>query len=283
MCRLCYKQPYLQPEDSIDMNTKNIIQTAISSLLITFCLTGLGRAADIQSQAGAINIAAEQRTLTQVMLKNYLLSGLGIRARKADQELTDALQQFTAQQQQLVSFITDAEVQQQLALMNENWTSVQKLYRQAPNKQRFKALYFGNEMLLSQGDVMLKKTLQSKADDSAQPLSLLGQQELLCQQLVIIYAMTAWGVGSEANTSYDAISADLLKNMALLQRLPQNTTEINDQLQQLRSSLEQTLEVSKARPGALLPALVDRSVVKVVLQLKQLQSEYLSLAGANNA
>ncbi|WP_299200362.1 hypothetical protein [uncultured Amphritea sp.] len=265
------------------MNTKTIIQASLSTLLITLCLTGLARAADIQSQAAAISIAAEQRTLTQVMLKNYLLSGLGIRARKADQELAGALQQFTAQQQQLVGFVTDAQVQQQLALMSESWKTVQQQYRQTPNKQRFKTLYSGNEALLSQGDVMLNKVVQSKADDSAQPLSLLGQQELLCQQLVVIYAMTAWGVASEADLSYDAISADLLKNMALLQALPQNTAEINDQLQRLSNTLEQTLEVSKARPGALLPALVDRSVVKAVLQLQQLRSEYLSLAGANNA
>ncbi len=283
MCKLCYKQPIKQPEDSIDMNTKTIIQASLSTLLITLCLTGLARAADIQSQAAAISIAAEQRTLTQVMLKNYLLSGLGIRARKADQELAGALQQFTAQQQQLVGFVTDAQVQQQLALMSESWKTVQQQYRQTPNKQRFKTLYSGNEALLSQGDVMLNKVVQSKADDSAQPLSLLGQQELLCQQLVVIYAMTAWGVASEADLSYDAISADLLKNMALLQALPQNTAEINDQLQRLSNTLEQTLEVSKARPGALLPALVDRSVVKAVLQLQQLRSEYLSLAGANNA
>lgn len=95
--------------------------------------------------------------------------------------------------------------------------------------------------------------------------------------------MTAWGVASETDSSYESIADELHKNMALLQGLPQNTAEINEQLQQLSLALERTLKVSKARPGALLPALVDRSVVKVVLQLEQLQTGYLSLASAENS
>ncbi len=279
MCKPCYKQPTKQPEDSIDMNTKKIIQAAISTLLISLSLAGVARAADISSQAGVISVTANQRTLTQVMMKNYLLSALGVRARKADEALQQAAQQFTVQQQQL-SGVAAADLQAQVASMSQNWQQVRQQYQRKANKQNFNELYSANNALLRQADLLLDKALQTKADGSAQPLTLVGQQELLCQQLVVIYAMTAWGVASATDLSYDTISADLRTNMAELQGLPQNTAEINAQLQQLSTSLEQALSVAKARPGALLPALVDRSVVKVIMQLEQLQSAYLSLADA---
>ncbi|WP_428034699.1 hypothetical protein [Amphritea sp.] len=261
------------------MNTKKIIQAAISTLLISLSLAGVARAADISSQAGVISVTANQRTLTQVMMKNYLLSALGVRARKADEALQQAAQQFTVQQQQL-SGVAAADLQAQVASMSQNWQQVRQQYQRKANKQNFNELYSANNALLRQADLLLDKALQTKADGSAQPLTLVGQQELLCQQLVVIYAMTAWGVASATDLSYDTISADLRTNMAELQGLPQNTAEINAQLQQLSTSLEQALSVAKARPGALLPALVDRSVVKVIMQLEQLQSAYLSLADA---
>lgn len=283
MCKLCYKQPLPQPEDTIGMKTKKIIKASISTLLMTLCLAGLARAADIKTQAEAISIAAQQKTLTQVMMKNYLFSALGVRSRNADEQLAEAAQQFTAQQQQLADFVADEGVQQQLARMNQSWPSVQKQFQKKPAKLRFKELFSGNEALLTEADTMLKKVVQAKPNDSAQPLSLLGQQDLLCQRLAVLYAMTAWGVASEADSSYETIADELHKNMALLQGLPQNTAEINEQLQQLSLALERTLKVSKARPGALLPALVDRSVVKVVMQLEQLQTDYLSLTSAENS
>lgn len=276
MCRLCYKLPLKQPEDSIDMKTKKIIKASISTLLMTVCLAGLARAAEINTQAEAIAMAAQQRTLTQVMLKSYLFSALGVRARNADEQLTQATQKFSAQQQQLTDFVADGAVQQQLVRLGQSWQSAQKLYQRKADKMHFKELYSGNEILLSQADATLEKVVLAKPDDNARPLSLLGQQELLCQQLVVLYAMTAWGVAAEANTSYDAISGELRSNMAALQELPQNTPQINQQLEQLSYALERTIQVSKARPGAMLPALVDRSVVKVVMQLQQLQADYLS-------
>lgn len=280
MCKPCYKQPLQQPEDTIGMKTKKIIKASISTLLMTLCLAGLARAADIKTQPEAISVAAQQRTLTQVMMKNYLFSALGVRSRNADEQLAKATQQFTSQQQQLAEFVADEGVQQQLARMSQSWPAVQQQFQRKPDKLRFKELYSDNETLLTEADSTLKKVVQAKPDVRAQPLSLLGQQELLCQRLVVLYAMTAWGVASEADSSYETITSELHENMALLQALPQNTAEINEQLQQLNQALERTLQVSKARPGALLPALVDRSVVKVVMQLEQLQSDYRSLAGA---
>ena len=249
-------------------------------LLLSLSLIGLAQAASTSTGAGVVNVAAEQRTLTQVMLKNYVLSGLGVRSRKANQALAEAITRFDLQQQQLMPAVTDTQVLQQLQLMQKSWVSLQILYKEKPNLSRLAELYTMNEDILNQSTVLLEKMASVKLSKGVGMLELIGRHELLCQRLSALYGMMAWGMSEEIKAAYQDTYRALSDNLIKLQSLPLNTDSINRGLKKTQQQFERVRKTAEASKEAFVPGLIDRSVVRMVEQADQLQAEYLQLASS---
>ncbi len=241
-------------------------------------VTGPTYAANISTAAEVVNTAAEQRTLIQVMLKNYVLSGLGVRSRKADQALTEAIARFDLQQQQLNAAVTDFQVLHQLQLVQQSWALLQGEYKQKPDRARLAELYTLNENTLKQGTLLLEGMVN--LSKGAQMLELMGQHELLCQRLSALYGMMAWGMGAEIEPAYRETYQALDYNLIKLESLPHTTPSISRGLKKARQQLERIRKTADASKDAFVPGLVDRSVVRMVEQANQMQAEYVQLAGS---
>ena len=177
------------------------IKNSFYILLLLFGLSHTALSAPITNGAEAIAAAAQQRTLTQTMLKNYVLSGLGVRSRKADKALAEAITEFNLQQQQLEQFITDSAIRQQLAVQAETWQQVQSLYQKAPNKDDLPALFSATEALLSDGDRMQFLMQQVQLSDAATVIDLSGRLQFMCQRMSALYGMVSWGFEAQGSTA----------------------------------------------------------------------------------
>ncbi len=276
-----YCSPKIQAsEANIGMSLITIKTQFLTFLLLSLSLIGLAQAANISTGAEVVNAAAEQRTLTQVMLKNYVLSGLGVRSRKANQALTKAITRFDLQQQQLMSAVTDTQMLQQLQLIQQSWISLQVQYKQKPDLTRLAELYTMNENILNQGTVLLEDMASAKLSKGTDMLELMGQHELLCQRLSALYGMMAWDRRDEIETAYQETYRALSDNLIKLQALPLSTASIKRGLKKTRQQLERLRKTAEASKEAFVPGLIDRSVVRMVEQADQLQAEYLQLASS---
>lgn len=276
-----YCSPKIQaPEGNIGMSLITIKRQFYVFLLLFLSLIGLTQAANISTGAEVVNAAAEQRTLTQVMLKNYVLSGLGVRSRKANQALTKAITRFDLHQQQLMSAVTDTQVLQQLQLIQQSWVSLQVEYKQKPDLSRLAELYAMNERILNQGTALLEGMASAKLSKGTVMLELMGQHELLCQRLSALYGMMAWDRRDEIEIAYQETYRALSDNLIKLQSLPLTTTSIKRGLKKTRQQLERVRKTAEASKEAFVPGLIDRSVVRMVEQADQLQAEYLQLASS---
>ncbi|BBB27922.1 conserved hypothetical protein [Amphritea japonica ATCC BAA-1530] len=248
--------------------------------LLLLCVTGPTYAANISTAAEVVNAAVEQRTLIQVMLKNYVLSGLGVRSRKANQALAEAITRFDLQQQQLNAAVTDIQVLHQLKQMEQSWVLLQRQYKQKPDRARLVELYTMNENTLKQGTLLLEGMVVGNLSKGAQMLELMGQHELLCQRLSALYGMMAWGMRAEVEPAYRETYQALGDNLIKLEAIPYTTPSINQGLKKIGQQLERIRKTADASKDAFVPGLVDRSVVRMVEQANQLQAEYLQLAGS---
>ncbi|RRC98805.1 hypothetical protein [Amphritea balenae] len=232
----------------------------------------------INSAAEAVYIATEQRSLSQAMLKNYVLSGLGVRSRKADKALIQAMADFNQQQQLLDRFITDTQVRQQLAIMAQRWQQVEVHYKQTPSKQHLLALYAANESLLIQADEVLNAMATANLSRVTPMLNFAGQQALLCHRLSALYGMMAWGFRAEAEPSYKQVYSQFSDTLQALESVGENTPLIGHNLKSLQRQLERTQATATASQDTFLPGLVDRSAVNMLKKVDELQAEYLVLA-----
>lgn len=260
------------------MLSRTLKKQFFAFLFVSVCLTGLAQAANTSTAAEIVNIAAEQRTLTQVMLKNYVLSGLGVRSRKANQALTEAMTEFDLQQRQLMSAVTDNQIIQQLQLMQQSWVSLQVGYKQKPDPSRLTELYTLNENILNQGTVLLAGMATVRLSRGTEMLALIGRHELLCQRLSALYGMMAWGMSDGIESVYQETYQSLNDNLLKLQSLSLNTPSIKKRLKQTLKQLERVRKTADASKSDFVPGLIDRSVVRLVVLADQLQAEYLQLA-----
>lgn len=254
------------------------IKNSFYILLLLFGLSQTALSAPVTNGAEAVAAAAQQRTLTQAMLKNYVLSGLGVRSRKADKALSKAMTEFSLQQQQLEQFITDSAVRQQLAVQAQSWQQVQSLYQKKPNKDDLLALYAANEKLLSDGNQLLQLMRDANLSQAAPMLDLNGQQQLLCQRLSALYGMMAWGFENQARPAYEQLFDTFTVNLTQLQGMSDNTPLISHNIKGLYRQIQRVETTASASGEKFIPGLVDRSAVKILQKVDELQAEYLILA-----
>lgn len=254
------------------------IKNSFALLLLLFGFSQTAWSAPITQGAEAVAAAAEQRTLTQTMLKNYILSGLGVRSRKADRALSDAIAAFDDRQQALQQFIIDNAVRQQLNAQQQVWQQVKQLYQESPSQDNLPALFAANEQLLDEGNKLLSAMRAANLSEVSQMLDLNGQQQMLCQRLSALYAMMAWGFEGQARPAYEQLYDIFTGNLTLLQGISANTPLINHNIKRLYRDILRIESTASASGDNYIPGLVDRSAVKVLEKVNELQAEYLILA-----
>ena len=256
----------------IKIKVSSIITLAVFSLLLPMKLW-----AAIETPAEAVHLATEQRSLSQAMLKNYILSGLGVRSRKADRALADAMASFEYQQQQLSQFITDNRVRIELANVDTAWQQVKGYYAQKPSQGKLKSFYGTNEALLNATNKLVQSLHEAGLSRATPMLDLSGELEFLCLRISALYGMMALGLEAEAQSSYSNGFERFSATVYNLQQL-ENTPLIGHNLKQLERQLERTRSTAAASQDTYIPGLIDRSVVKMLKQVDELQAEYLVLA-----
>ncbi|MRT18475.1 pilus assembly protein PilP, partial [Vitellibacter sp. q18] len=97
----------------------------------------------------ALDIAGQQRMLSQRIVKAYLLMGQDILPDKSSIQLHDSVAQFESQLADLEGYLKAGEMARDLKSVRKEWTAFRKLATTAPNQENAAKLIQQSEELLS--------------------------------------------------------------------------------------------------------------------------------------
>ncbi len=90
---------------------------------------------EITNLAQAVNEAGRQRMLTQRLLKDYAMIGLGNTFKNPSQDLKNIMKMFDEHLTALTNFAIDPETQNSLNRPRKLWEPIKKMLQKTPTKR----------------------------------------------------------------------------------------------------------------------------------------------------
>jgi len=236
-------------------------------------------AREIRTPHEAVYKAINQSMLTQRMLKNYVLIGMGVRARKAQEELSTSINAFDSQIAELLYFARDDLSREHLRNVNKLWKELKPYYLSPPNRSDVQDLRERTEELLRTSDKVVLSFQRQTDFDSAYLAGLSGRQAVLSQRIAALYSLMAWGYEKQYLESYKTSYNQFSDALAFMEASQINTPFINKALYQVKRQFRRFAFSGKRDNGhiAYAPALINHSAEKILERINQVTGLYASL------
>ena len=124
------------------------------ALGLCLCLSGLPAWATL-SNAEALNLAGQQRMLSQRIAKSYLMLGSQVRPDVANQQLDQSLASFESNQQALDDYAPTATIRQQLHSASQLWQDYRQLALSPADQAHAMQLLAQADVLLAQSEQLV--------------------------------------------------------------------------------------------------------------------------------
>lgn len=215
---------------------------------LAFTLGPFAGVALAQKDAGSIsiNLAGEQRMLTQRVAKLYNQIGLNILPGPATGQIAVASVQFESNLEALKTVVADSQNASgaHRNLVNE-WLKLKKSMSMAISREAAEALAQQSEHTLAAAERLTSVIEDSNKSEASRLINLSGRQRMLSQRIAANYLLRSWGVESSAvrenlDNSVKDFSAGLEKLLARKENSDEIRLELEEVAQQwewLRASL----------------------------------------------
>lgn len=166
------------------------------SILLPFLMLSLFSMATAQGAglAELIDTAGTQRMLTQRMMKNYALLGMGIHTGNTQRELRDSVARFDANLERLEKAGLGPEVAQRLAEVKKEWHPIREQLLEPPEKERAAGLHEALDRLMAHSQGVVDALTKKSGSEQGEVVGLAGRQRMLSQRMAALYALSAWRI-----------------------------------------------------------------------------------------
>jgi hypothetical protein len=150
------------------------------------------------AEAHVINLAGQQRMLSQRIVKSWCQIGLNVLPELSKKQLDAALEQFDTNLAVLETAATSPQARTALSGLRAAWTPLQSAARGVIRQQDAAQLDARAEDVLMAAERLTRALQDQQATPVSRWLNLSGRQRMLSQRFVKIYMLRQWQVDSSA-------------------------------------------------------------------------------------
>ncbi len=249
-------------------------------LLLFTSLTLLNPAfAGIKDFSNAIDKAGKQRMLTQRMLKNYVLVGMGNDFGDPGDDLQQIIKLFDETLSELRGFNKDAQIKQSISNIETLWSPIKQQLEQAPKLEQVAGLQKELDKLLDACHENTKLFVKVSGQGSLKIIDLSGRQRMLSQRLAALYMLKVWGVDdSEFKKKLEKTMNEFSQAEKTLEQSDLNTTEIKTGLAKVKRLFRWFEIMGKTTTGHYVPSIISKSSDKILSEMNSVTNLYIEAA-----
>lgn len=219
------------------------------------------------ADARAINLAGQQRMLSQKIVKSWCQIGLNVLPAVSKAQLDDALRLFESNLTALDGAAVSPEARNALAGLRAAWTPLRAAALGAIRQADAAQLDARAEDVLMAAE-RLTRILQDQATEPVSRwVNLAGRQRMLSQRLVKVYMLQQWQVNSATlREETERVQNEFAGALASMQQRPDNSPALRTELDNLALQWE-WLQTVLATEGADSFRLIMAEGGEAILQL----------------
>jgi len=200
--------------------------------MITTLATGLMAENKVVTEMSTMNVAGQQRMLSQRIAKDYLAQGIGI--NKAEKEFTDAMKKLKSNHVELNKAINNNEIKNLLMFVEMSSEDMDEIAKEEYSTDNAQIVIDLSETML-EGSQYVVKSLDDQAKvKSIKIVDTAGRQRMLSQRIAKYYI--AYQAGIKDKNTIDQMKAavkEFSDAQVILMNNQTNTPEINKRLKKI--------------------------------------------------
>jgi nitrate/nitrite-specific signal transduction histidine kinase len=220
----------------------------LAAILVSFAglaLAQTGRAAT------SVNLAGEQRMLSQRIVNMYIQTGLDVMPELAKRQLSLATQRFEGNLAALKPLMAgSAETARAYERLGGEWPGMKNAVSVAVSRDAAVALSLQAETTLTAAEELTRMLADENKSDASRLVNLAGRQRMLSQRIAKSYLLRSWGVDSSAvRQELESATKDFSAGLAKLRANEGNSADIRGELDEVAQQWE-WLQASMSVDGA---------------------------------
>jgi len=204
----------------------------------------------VLADAAAINVAGQQRMLSQRIVKSWSQIGLNVLPALSKVQLDDAIRLFESNLQALDIAIASPEGRNALAGLRAAWQPMRSAAGGVIRQSDAAQLDARAEDVLMAAERLILVMQDQASEPVGRWVNLAGRQRMLSQRLVKLYMLQQWGVSSVAKREeIERVQNEFAGALSSMQQRADNSPELRTELDNLALQWE-WLQTALATEGA---------------------------------
>jgi nitrate/nitrite-specific signal transduction histidine kinase len=234
----------------------------------------MGFSIEIKSLSQAVNEAGRQRMLTQRMLKDYAMIGIGDTFGNPNEDLKKVKETFEDHLQGLTAFAKDEETRKSLEEQSRLWEPIKKILSEPPTKERAVKLQGQLDQLLKAADRTTKLFAKQTGKESGEIINISGRQRMLSQRMAALYMLKVWGIDDpKFKEKMDAAMKLFGDSLERLGKSDLNTEEINRLLDRVKKNF-MFFQVMNRSQNRFIPSLIYKKSNEILKDMNTVTGLY---------